>query len=130
MRVRVRVRATVRARVRVRVRCGLANPNPNPDPNPNPNQGGDDSEQLQPGRKGVTHGYMLPVARELHFNQGVDAAAGLVTRLQHQRRGCVRLLAIWEEIVEMQQQATLDLPCISPISPPYLGGDRRDAAAG
>ena len=48
---------------------------------------------------------MLPVARELHFNQGVDAAAGLVTRLQHQRRGCVRLLAIWEEIVEMQQQA-------------------------
>ena len=50
--------------------------------------------------------HLPPQARELQFNQGVDAAAGLVTRLQQQRRACVRLLAIWEEIVEMQQQAS------------------------
>ncbi len=62
-------------------------------------------EKLEPGRGGLTPGYLLPVARELQFKQQIDEDAGIVTRAQRQRHACFRLLAIWEEAIEMQQQA-------------------------
>ena len=56
-----------------------------------------------PGRAGVTSGYLLPCGRELiiHFEEAPDLETEDADRFHG-----LQLLAIWEEMVEAQEQAT------------------------